>query len=83
MIGVSPAIAGTEGPYTALVGDNNRPMMSANFTVTMDENGVFTGVQQGNKNYSIGDWNKMHESSNTARVPEQYLPDASGAPILH
>ncbi|WP_426473371.1 DUF6443 domain-containing protein [Chryseobacterium balustinum] len=83
MIGVSPAIAGTEGPYTALVGDNTRPMMSANFTVTMDENGVFTGVQQGNKNYSIGDWNKMHESSNTARVPEQYLPDASGAPILH
>lgn len=84
MIGVSPAISGTEGPYTALAGNNNRPMMSANFTVKMDENGVFTGVQQGNNTYSVEDWNKMHTSSNTFKVPEQrYLPDASGAPVLH
>ncbi|MEL5903071.1 DUF6443 domain-containing protein, partial [Elizabethkingia anophelis subsp. anophelis] len=58
MIGVSPAMMGTEGPYIALPGNNQRSMMSANFTVTMDENGVFTGVQQGGKTYSVGDWNK-------------------------
>ena len=59
MIGVSPAMMGIEGPYLALPGDNNRPMMSNNFTVTMDENGVFTSMQQGNKTYSVGDWNKI------------------------
>ena len=65
-IGVSPANAGTTGPFTQLPGDNNRPMMSANFTVTMDGKGVFTGVQQGNKTYSISDWNKMNQNKPTA-----------------
>jgi RHS repeat-associated protein len=79
MVGVSPAVG---NPIVNLFGDNNRPMMSNNFTVTMDENGVFTGVQQGDKTYSVGDWNKMYESSNTVKIPEQqYLPDASGAPV--
>lgn len=40
-IGVSPA---NGNPYTSLPGDNDRPMMSTNFTVTMDKEGVFTGV---------------------------------------
>nr|WP_162088025.1 RHS repeat-associated core domain-containing protein [Chryseobacterium aquaeductus] len=79
MVGVSPAVG---NPIVNLFGDSNRPMMSNNFTVTMDENGVFTGVQQGDKTYSVGDWNKMYESSNTVKIPEQqYLPDASGAPV--
>ncbi|UTA66872.1 RHS repeat domain-containing protein [Emticicia sp. 21SJ11W-3] len=64
MIGVSPAVG---NPYTSLPGDNNRPMMSANFTVTMDKKGVFTGVVVGSgKNattYSISDWNKMMQST--------------------
>ncbi|SKB93651.1 RHS repeat-associated core domain-containing protein [Chryseobacterium balustinum] len=68
MIGVSTAV-GT--PFTHLFGEgNNNAMMSNNFTVTMDENGVFTGVQAGNKTYSVGDWNKMFESQPAVeRIP--------------
>lgn len=62
-IGVSPATAGGSlGPYKKLPGENNRPMMSANFTVTMDSKGVFTGVKQGDQTYSITDWNKMNQN---------------------
>jgi RHS repeat-associated protein len=79
MVGVSPAIG---NPIVNLFGDNDRPMMSNNFTVTMDDKGVFTGVQQGDNKYSVGDWNKMYEAKNPVKVPEpQYLPDASGAPV--
>lgn len=60
MIGVSPAIG---NPFTSLPGDGGKQMMSANFTVTMDGKGVFTGVQQGDKTYSVGDWNKMMTST--------------------
>jgi hypothetical protein len=60
MIGVSPAIG---NPYTSLPGDGDKQMMSASFNVTMDKNVVFTGVQQGDKNYSVGDWNKMMTST--------------------
>ncbi len=67
MIGVSPAVG---NPFTSLPGDGGKPMMSNNFTVTMDENGVFTGVQQGDKTYSVGDWNKTMTSQPTVeRVP--------------
>jgi hypothetical protein len=66
-IGVSSANAGTEGPYTSLPGDNDRPMMSASFTITMDDKGVFTGVQQDDKKYSIIDWNKMNQNKPTVQ----------------
>ena len=84
MIGVSPAVG---NPYTNLAGDNSRPMMSANFTVTMDKNGVFTGVVVGSgKNastYSVSDWNKMMQSTPAVKQQptQNYLPDASGAPV--
>jgi hypothetical protein len=46
-------------------------MMSANFTVTMDKNGVFTGVVVGTgkdaKTYSVADWNKMMQSQPTTK----------------
>jgi RHS repeat-associated protein len=58
-IGVSPAIG---NPYISLEGDNIRPMMQANFTVTLDKNGVFTGVKQGDKTYSTADWNKIMQA---------------------
>jgi RHS repeat-associated protein len=67
-IGVSPAIG---NPYTSLPGNNSRTMMSANFTVTMDKNGVFTGVVVGTgkdaKTYSVADWNKMMQSQPTTK----------------
>lgn len=63
-IGVSPAIG---NPYTSLPGDGGEKMMSANFTVTMDNKGVFTGVKQGDKTYSTADWNKMFQSQSTVK----------------
>ena len=64
-IGVSPA---NGDPYTSLPGDNDRAMMSANFTITMDDKGVFTGVQQGKTTYSIENWNKMNKKSRQKRI---------------
>jgi len=61
-IGVSAA---NGNPYTSLPGDNDRPMMSANFTITMDAKGVFTGVQQGDKKYTTAEWNKMNQNKPT------------------
>ena len=66
LIWVSPATAGASlGPYEKLVFDNYRPMVSANFTITMDNKGVFTGVQWGDKKYTITEWNKMNQSKPT------------------
>ena len=66
-IGVSPAIG---NPYTSLIIDGKK-MMSANFTVTMDQNGVFTGVVVGSgkdtTTYSISDWNKMMQKKPTTK----------------
>ena len=64
MIGVSPAI-GT--PYSSLPGNRNKSMMSANFTVTMDENGVFTGEIVGSgknaRTYNVAEWNQMLQAA--------------------
>lgn len=70
-IGVSPAQG---GPYTSLPGDNDRPMMSNSFTITMDKNGVFTGIKQGDKTYSIGDWNKMMQAKPVEKQAEKPFP---------
>ncbi len=59
-IGVSPYDG---NPFTSLPGDNNRPMMTANFTVTIDNRGVFTGIKMGNIIYSVQEWNKMMQST--------------------
>ena len=59
-IGVSPYDG---NPYTSLPGDNDRPMMTSNFTATIDENGVFTGIKMGDKTYSVQEWNKMMQST--------------------
>jgi 3,4-dihydroxy-2-butanone 4-phosphate synthase len=48
-----------------LAGNNDRPMMSSNFTITMDGKGVFTGVQQGDRKYTTAEWNKMNQSKPT------------------
>jgi 3,4-dihydroxy-2-butanone 4-phosphate synthase len=63
-IGVRPA---NGNPYTSLPGDNDRPRMSANFTVTMDGKVVFTGVQQGEKKYTTAEWNKMNQNKPTVQ----------------
>lgn len=63
-IGVSPAIG---NPYTSLPGDGENKMMAANFNITLDKNGVFTGVKQGDKTYTTTDWNKMMQSKPTVK----------------
>ena len=64
-IGVSPAI----GNPNSLIGDNQRPMMSANFTINMNSKGVFTGVTIGagkdSKTYNLKEWNAMNQNSPT------------------
>jgi RHS repeat-associated protein len=68
-IGISPATAGTTGPFTHLPGENNdRAMMSTNISVTIDDNGRFTGVRQGNTTYTVADWNdKNRQKTNLNR----------------
>ncbi|MDQ6482689.1 hypothetical protein, partial [Dyadobacter sp. LHD-138] len=63
-IGVSPA---NGNPYSSLPGDNNRSMMSANFTVTMDGKGGFTGVQQGKTTYTVAEWNDLNRQKPTTQ----------------
>lgn len=56
-IGVSPY----EGGVMKLNGDNNnRTMMSNNFTVTIDKSGNFTGVVKNGHTYSVAAWNKIY-----------------------
>lgn len=54
-------------PYMSLPGDGNKPMGSANFTVTINSKGEFTGVVTGSgkdaKTYTIADWNKQMQST--------------------
>lgn len=59
--------AANGNPYTSLPGDNDRPMMQANFTITMDNKGVFKGVQQGDKKYTTREWNKMNQNKPTVQ----------------
>ena len=59
-IGVSPYEG---GPYTSLWGNNDRPMMYANFDVKINEKGEFTFVVSSGKSYSIAEWNKKVQST--------------------
>ncbi len=67
-IGVSAAEGGaTLGPYTHLPEDNHRLMMKANFTIIMDKSGIFKGVVQGSKVYTIDQWNRMKQFNPTTK----------------
>ncbi len=63
-IGVSPAIG---SPIESLPGNGGVKMMSANFTISIDNKGVFTGVKQGDKTYTTTEWNKMYTSQPTVK----------------
>ena len=61
------ANAVTTGPYTQFPGDNNdRAMMSANFSVTIDNKARLTGVKQGNTSYTVAEWNDMNRQKSTS-----------------
>lgn len=65
-------------PYISLPGDGNKPMGSANFTVTINDRGEFTGVVVGSgkdaKTYSIADWNKQMQSAPLEKTYPVKLP---------
>jgi RHS repeat-associated protein len=47
-----------EGGVGDLFGDNKQPLFKVNIQIQFDSKGNFTGVQQGDKKYSVDDWNK-------------------------
>ena len=47
-----------DGSIADLFGDNKEKLFSVDIQVKFNENGNFIGVQQGNKKYSVEDWNK-------------------------
>jgi hypothetical protein len=59
-------------PFSKLEGENTRAITDFDFKITTDKKGNFTGVTQGDKTYSIGDWNAAfeaqdpHENADTA-----------------
>ncbi|CAF4439088.1 unnamed protein product [Rotaria socialis] len=69
-IGVGQIGAGVDkdwGPFTQLPFENQRPITDFNFSITTDKKGNFTGVKQGDKTFSIGDWNKQFTDKPTQK----------------
>jgi hypothetical protein len=63
-LGASPAGAGAViGPYGLLPGENKRPMMNVNISISVNKDGVFQGVMQNNKLIKLEDWNKKFEKT--------------------
>lgn len=54
-------------PFTSLRGENNnRPISDFNVTIQLDKKGNFSGVSYDGTKYSVSDWNKKFEQSNTS-----------------
>jgi RHS repeat-associated protein len=54
------------GPFTELWGEGkDTPITSFNFSVTTDKKGNFTGVQVGDRKYTLDEWNKQFSSKPT------------------
>ena len=53
-----------EGSPANLFGkDKDNPITNFNFSITIDKDGNFIGVKQGNTTYSLSDWNKRFEQA--------------------
>jgi hypothetical protein len=52
-----------EGGLINLFGDNKEDLFKINMTITFDKNGNFTGVKQGDKTYTVEEWNKIVSSN--------------------
>ncbi len=50
------------GGILDLFGDNKESLFKVDMTVTFDNKGRFTGVKQGDKTYSVDEWNKKVKS---------------------
>jgi RHS repeat-associated protein len=47
-----------EGGLGKLFGENKRPTFTVNMMINVDKNGNFTGVTQGDKTYTVKEWNQ-------------------------
>ena len=47
------------GGLHSLFGNNKKPLFTVDMEIIFDEKGNFTGVRQGDKTYSIEEWNKQ------------------------
>jgi RHS repeat-associated protein len=52
-----------QGGIGKLFGENKRPTFSVNMQVNIDSKGNFTGVTQGDKTYTVKEWNKHVQST--------------------
>lgn len=43
----------------SLVGDNKKPLFDVDIQISLDECGNFLNVVNGDKTYSINEWNKI------------------------
>ena len=57
--GVFIGVSQEQGGLLDLYGDNRNQLINTSFQVTTDGKGNFTGVNQGDKTYSVDDWNKQ------------------------
>jgi len=53
------------GVLTSLWGDNYRDIIDANISISIDNNGTFTGVTVGDRKFTLGEWNKQFETQST------------------
>lgn len=51
----------------SLWGDNFRDMIDANFNISIDKSGNFTGVNVGDKSFTLEEWNKQFETKSTEK----------------
>jgi RHS repeat-associated protein len=57
--GIFIGVSMEQGGLLDLAGDNRNTLINTSFQITTDGKGNFTGVKQGDKTYTIGDWNKQ------------------------
>jgi hypothetical protein len=51
-------------PYSSLGGENQRSITDFNMSISTDKEGNFTGINVGDKKYSIKEWNQKFKNEN-------------------
>ena len=60
-------VRGYEGSILDSYGVGDKDLVNANFSITLDDDGNFTGVTQGGETYSIEEWNKGFEQKDSTK----------------
>ena len=51
-----------EGPTFQLAGNRKLPMIDINISIMVNSDGIFTGVRQGDKTYTLEEWNDQYNN---------------------